>query len=151
MIFGEKCAVHISDLISKIQSEYFCSGPRFATPTFCNSTGPLATKTLQLMTTALRVLTKYYSNQFTVQHKQQELSKQFSGANREDFSPHGTTKNVTSRKRRKTKCLEDLDHQHLKIGLQPLRFIRKLIITTVKSVNKKKSYTRKYKCQNSST
>ena len=43
MIFGEKCAVHISDLISKIQSEDFCSGPRFARPTFCNSTGPLAT------------------------------------------------------------------------------------------------------------
>jgi len=96
------------------------------------------TKTLKLMTTALRVLTKYCSNQFSVQHKQQELSNYFSGTNREDFSPHGTTKNVTSRKRRKTKCIEDLDHQQLKIGLQPLRFIRKLIITIVESVNKKK-------------
>jgi len=38
MIFGEKCAVHISDLMSKIQSEDYCSGRRFATPTFCNST-----------------------------------------------------------------------------------------------------------------
>jgi len=42
MIFGEKFALHISDLMSKIQSEDYISGPRFATPTFCNSMGPLA-------------------------------------------------------------------------------------------------------------